>query len=146
MIGPTAMNRLTAKILDVINASQNKNASIHRIVYVIPPNYYLDWFEKYYPNVPLNWDERQFYLQCMNGIQGTNPSGSQWNILLYAWVTVLKYKKITIDNAIYIKVSPDGNIYYLTFYTEYIMDTTNNVTDFDELRKLFEEAFEIKIQ
>ena len=36
----------------------------------------------------------------MNGIQGKKPSGKKWNRLLNAVVTILKYKKITIDNAI----------------------------------------------
>ena len=48
------MHRLTAIILDVSNASQNTNVPINERVCVSPPPYYLDFFERYYPNVPLN--------------------------------------------------------------------------------------------
>ena len=65
-----AMHRLNTSILDVSNSFQNKNIPIHLGVCVIPPPYYLDWFEKYYPNVPLNIDDGTFFLQCMNVIQG----------------------------------------------------------------------------
>ena len=44
----------------------------------------------------------------MNGIQGTKPAGQQWNRLLDAVVVILKYNKITIYHAIYIKVFSDG--------------------------------------
>ena len=43
----------------------------------------------------------------MNGIKGKKLSGHQWNRLLDAVVTVLKYKESTIDHAIYIKVFSD---------------------------------------
>ena len=65
------MHRLTARILDVINSFQNKNLTIHDGVCVSPPPYYLDWFEKSYPNIPLNGYEGPFFLQCMNLIQGS---------------------------------------------------------------------------
>ena len=94
------MHRLTARILDVSNAFQNKNVTINERVCVSPPPYYLDWFERSCPNVPLNLDDGTFCLQCMNGIQGTNTSGIQWNIILDAVVTIIKYKKSTIDHAI----------------------------------------------
>ena len=69
------MHRLTAIILDFSNAFQNKNVPIHERVCVMPPPYYLDSFERSYPNVPLNRDDGPFCLQCMNGIQGTNLAG-----------------------------------------------------------------------
>ena len=47
------MHRLTVRILDDSNAFKNTNVPIHEIVCVIPPPYYLDWFERYYPNVRL---------------------------------------------------------------------------------------------
>ena len=94
------MHRLTARILDVSNAFQNTNVPIHERVCVSPPPYYLNWFEISYPNVPLNQGDGPFYLQCMNGIQGTKTSGRQWNRLLDAVVAIIKYKKSTIDHAI----------------------------------------------
>ena len=60
------MHRLTTRILDVSNAFQNTNVTIHESVCVSPPPYYLDWFEIYYPNVPLNQDDGPFCHQCMN--------------------------------------------------------------------------------
>ena len=47
----TAMQRLTSRNLDASNAFQNRNVPIHERFYVIPPPYYLDRFERYYPNV-----------------------------------------------------------------------------------------------
>ena len=64
----------------------------------------------------------------MNGIQGTKQAGRQWNILLDASVTIIKYKKITIDHAIYIKFFTDGTVYYLTVSTNDVINTTNNET------------------
>ena len=96
------MDGLNVSIFDVSNAIQNTNVPIHLIVCVSPPPYYLDWFEISYPNVSLNQDDGPFFLQCMNGIQGTNTAGRQCNRLLDAVVTILEYKKITIDHAIFI--------------------------------------------
>ena len=62
-------------------------------------------------------------------------------------VTIPKYKKIKIDYARYIKVFSDGNFSYLTVYTDVVLNTNNNnETYFPELRKMFEEEFEIKFQ
>ena len=99
-IAIASIHILTSIILDVSNAFQNTNIPIHEIVCVIPPPYYLDWFEISYPNVPLNQDDGPFCLQCMNAIQGTKPSGRQRNKLLDTVVTILEYNKSTIDNAI----------------------------------------------
>ena len=82
----------------------------------------------------------------MNGIQVTKPSGRQWNRLLDAVVIIIKYKKSTIHHAIYIKVFYDLTVSYLTFSTGDILNTTNNETEFTELRRVFEEHFEIKVQ
>ena len=70
-----AMHRITARILDFSNAFQSKNFPIHERVYVSAPHYYLDCFERSYFNITLNRDDGPFYIQLMNGIQGTNPSG-----------------------------------------------------------------------
>ena len=70
----------------------------------------------------------------------------KWNRLLDAVVTIIKYNKITIDNDIYIKVLSDGTVSYITVYTDNLMDTTNNVIAYTELRRGFEEIFEIKFQ
>ena len=99
-ISISSMHMLTARILDVSNAFQNTNFPIHEIVCVSPPPYYLDWFEIYYPNVPLNRDYCPIFLQCMNGIQVTKPPERQYNRLLDAVATILKYKNSTIDHAI----------------------------------------------
>ena len=53
-----SMHRLTDRILDVSNAFQNTNVPIH---FVSPPPYYIDWFERSYPNIPLNLDDVPFF-------------------------------------------------------------------------------------
>ena len=53
-ISITDMNILTDKISDISNEFQNTNVSIHEIVCVSPPPYYIDWFDIYQPSVPLN--------------------------------------------------------------------------------------------
>ena len=73
----------------------------------------------------------------MNGIQGTNPAGIQWNRLLDALVTILKYKKITIYHAIYIKVFAHGTVSYLKVSTDYVLNTTNNENAFPELTRVY---------
>ena len=132
------MHRLTARILDVSNAFQNKNVPIHERVCVRSPPYYLDWFERSYPNVPLNRDDGPFCLQCMNGIQGMKPSGVKWNRLLDAAVAILEYKKSTIDHAIYIKVFDDGTVSYFTVSTDDVLNTTNNENTFPELTRVLD--------
>ena len=111
-------------ILDVSNAFQNTIFPIHERFCVIPPPYYLDCFEISYPNVPLNRDDGSFFPQYMNIIQGTKPDGRQWNRLLDSVVTFFKYKKSTIDHAIYIKVFTGGTVF--TFYTDDVPNTNNN--------------------
>ena len=64
----------------------------------------------------------------MNGIQGGKTYGRQWNRLLDAAITILKYKKIKIDHDIYIKVFSDKTVYYLTVSTDDGINTTNNET------------------
>ena len=69
------MHILTASILYVSNAFQNKYFPIHERVCVSPPPYYLELFEISYPNVPLSTYDGPFCIKSMNGIQGTKPSG-----------------------------------------------------------------------
>ena len=61
-------------------------------------------------------------------------------------VAIIKYEKRKIDNAIYIKVFFDRSVSYLTVSTDDFLNTTNNETSFPELRRFFEEDFEIKVQ
>ena len=133
-IGTT--NRPTAWILDSRNAFHNTNVPIHEIFCVSTPPYYLDWFLISHPNVPLNRDEGQFCLQWMNGIQGEKPAGRQWNWILDAVVTIIKYNKLTIDYVVYIKVISDGIVSYLTVSTDDVLNTIKNDTEFTELRRV----------
>ena len=82
----------------------------------------------------------------MNNIQGTKLAGRKWKLLLDAVVTIQKYKKGKFYNIIYIKVFSDENVSYLTVSNDGVLNTTNNETEFSELRSVFEEAFEIKSQ
>ena len=69
-----ATHSLTVRILEVSNAFKNTIFTIHERVCVNQPPYYIDWFEIYYPNFPLNRDDGPFCIQCMNGIQGIKPA------------------------------------------------------------------------
>ena len=88
------------------------------------------WFEKYCPNVPLNQYGGTFCLQYMNAMQGGKPSGIQWNRLIDVVVMILKYKKIAIYRAIYIKVFSDGNVSYLMVSIDGVLNRNNNDTLF----------------
>ena len=132
------MHRLTAIILYVSNVFKNTNVPINERVCVSPPPYYLDWFERSYPNVPLNWDDGPFLLQCINGSQGIKPAGKKWNRLLDEVLKILKYKKSTIYHAVYIKVFSDGTVYYLTVSTDDVLKYITNETAFTELTRFFE--------
>ena len=72
----------------------------------------------------------------MNGIQVTKPAGIQRNILLDAVVTILKYKKRTIDHDIYIKVFTYGKVSYIKVSTDDVLNTTNNEIEFTELTRV----------
>ena len=132
------MYRLNSRVFYVSNTFQNTNFPIHEIFCVSPPPYYLYWFETPYPSVPLNWGDSPFCLQYMNGMQGKNPSVRQWNRILDELVTFMKYKKITIDNAIYIKIFPYCTVSYLTVSTDNVLNTKNNVTAFYEIITVFQ--------
>ena len=80
----------------------------------------------------------------MNGIQGTKSSGRQWDRILDTLVKNIEYKKITIDNYLYIKVFTDGTVSYLTVSTDDVINTTNNKTEFTELTIFFKEHFDMK--
>ena len=82
----------------------------------------------------------------MNVIQGVDTAGWKWNRLLDVVVTILKYKKSTIDHSIYINVFYDGIESQLTVSTDNVIDTNNTETEFTELRRVFEEYFGIKVQ
>ena len=122
------MHRLTASILDVINAFQNINFPIHEIFGVSTPPYYLDWFEISYPNVPLNQYDGPFFLQFINVIQGKKSAGQKYNRLLDAVINILKYNKISIDIAIYINLFSDETVSYLKVSTGDVLNTNNNET------------------
>ena len=59
---------------------------------------------------------------------------------------VLKYKKIIIDHTIYIKVLSCVKVSYFTVSTDDVIKTTNNEKLCTELKRVFEEQFEMKVQ
>ena len=65
----------------------------------------------------------------------TKSAVIQWNILLDIVVTILNYKKSTIDHAIYIKVFTDGTVSYLKVPTDDVLNNTNNENSFTELTR-----------
>ena len=60
-------------------------------------------------------------------------------------VTILKYKKITIDRIIYIKVFYDVTVSYPTVSTDGVLNTYNNRTTSTEIGRFFEEDFDIEV-
>ena len=74
------------------------------------------------------------------------PAGRKCNILLGAVVTILKYKKITIYHAIYIKVLSGVTVSLLIVSTDDFLNTTNKNTEFPEITRVFEEHFDKKVQ
>ena len=69
---------------------------------------------------------------------GKKISILQWNRLLDAVVTILKYKTITIYHAIYIKLLSDVTVSYITVSTDDALNTTTNETSFPGLTRVFE--------
>ena len=61
-------------------------------------------------------------------------------------VSILKYNKGIIYHSININVFSDGTVSYLTVSTDDVLKTTNNETAFPELRRVFKEHFEVKVQ
>ena len=61
-------------------------------------------------------------------------------------VTIIEYKKSTIDHAIYIKVFYDGTVSYLTVSTDDFLNTTNNEKAFPELTRVLKEHFDMNVQ
>ena len=59
---------------------------------------------------------------------------------------MVKYKKSTIDHAIYIKVLSNVTVSYLTLSTGGVFNNNNKKKEFPELKRVFEEAFGIKVQ
>ena len=63
-INIAAMHIITARILYVSNDFQNTNFPFHEIFCVSPPPDYLNWFEKSYPDVPLDRDDGPFFFHA----------------------------------------------------------------------------------
>ena len=71
----------------------------------------------------------------MNLIQKKTSAGRQWNQPLGAVVIIIKYKKSTMYNAIYIKVLSNVTLSYSKGSKYDILNTTNNKIEFPELRR-----------
>ena len=74
------------------------------------------------------------------------PPGRQRNRLLDAVVTITKYKRITIYHYIYIKVLYNGTVSYLNFFTGDVINTTNNETEYPELKRVLKNNFRLKFE
>ena len=72
----------------------------------------------------------------MNVIQVTKPSERQWNTLLDSVVTILKYKKVIIDNYIRIKVFSTVTLSYIKVSTDDVINTTDKETAFPGIARL----------
>ena len=74
----------------------------------------------------------------MSVIIETKPYGQQFNRILDAVVTIFKYKKITIDHTIYIKVLSDVKMSYFTVSNDNVLNTNNNEISFTEITIVLE--------
>ena len=68
------------------------------------------------------------------------------SLILDAVVTIVKYNKSRIDHDIFIEVFSDWTVSCITVSTDDVFSTTNNKTEFSEIRIVFEESFDIKFQ
>ena len=62
----------------------------------------------------------------MNGIQGKQPTGRQWNRLLDTVFTILKYTKRKVDHSIYVKGFSEKTESYLRFSTSDVLRESLN--------------------
>ena len=106
----------------------------------------MDWFEKSYSNVPLYQYGGPVFILCMNIIQVANSAKKKWNWPLDKVVTTIEYKKITTDHVIYLKVFYLETISYIRVSTDDVFNIINKKTEFTEIKRVSEEAFEIKFQ
>ena len=60
--------------------------------------------------------------------------------------TVQKYKKSTIYHDICIKVFFDRLVSYITVFADDFINTNNNEIGFYELKRIFEDTFEMKVR
>ena len=82
----------------------------------------------------------------MNVIQETKPPGLQYNQLLDAVVTMMKYEKSTISHDIYINVFSNEIVSYVSFNINGVLNNTNNETSFPELRRVFKKILILKFK
>ena len=75
----------------------------------------------------------------MNGIQTIKPASRKCNRPINAVVPIMKYKKSTIEYAIYTKVFSDITVSYLMVYTDDVMNTNNKETEYTDFKRVFEE-------
>ena len=90
------MHRLTARILDASNVFRNTNVPIHERVCIIPPPYYLYWFESSYPNVPINLDYGPFVLDVQIEFREQNQLDDNGIYLLMQWSQLLNIRKVIL--------------------------------------------------
>ena len=82
----------------------------------------------------------------MNVIQETKPPGLQYNQLLDAVVTMMKYENSTTSHDIYINVFSNGIVSYVSFNINGVLNNTNNETSFPELRRVFKKILILKFK
>ena len=71
-------------------------------------------------------------------------SGGKWNRIFDAVFTIIKYKKSTIDHAIYIRVFYDETVSHIIVSNHGVVNTTNDKTSFNELRIFLKKLLRLK--
>ena len=100
------MHKLTDRILDSSNTFRNKNVPIHEIVCVSPPPYYIDWFEKCYPNATLNRNKVHFVFNSRMEFREHNHPDDDGFVSLMRWLQYINIIKETL-------IVPYTSRYYL---------------------------------
>lgn len=106
-------------------------------MHITPPPFYLDWFERSYPNIPIDRREGPFCLQVMNSIQGTKPAGRTWYQLLDKFLVIkLKCIRNLVDLGLYSKYWKDGKdeLSIITLSTDDMLQSFDNEAVYHELR------------
>ena len=65
-------------VLDVISSFQNTNVLINEQLCIISRQYYIEWFKRTYPYIPVIDKYGSLFIQSVDDIQGTKPTFHHW--------------------------------------------------------------------
>jgi hypothetical protein len=147
VVAITAGHNMTIAIADVKNAFQNAMLPVGQQAHLTMPPYYLQWFRRKYPMVtiePLAAKADKYCLQSINAIQGTKPTGNQWNKILTNVLEHRKYKQNLVNHAVFVYHSPDKTqTQIICVSTDDFLCIFTHQSLFDELCTSFKKYFKL---